>query len=281
MPGIFEPIIIRYDGLDAAAHEIDLMLLGQSLQGASRLIGVASHLALTGVYVSRAPAMSVRVLALPPQVRCFEVPVEVAGIIPVLPLLSAAGRAATKKAVEAIVNYIFARNGGRPSEAERAMEVVKAAIEANRDVTLKALDVADSVVKAANDQRPAVRSFAAPVGTSVSTAVIGGPERAFVIDQTAKEVIDYEEEPDIGPAQTFTVAVSELDIKTGSCKVALYGENDGRISAEITDPVVRSPRSPYSAAIHGQGWIKVTAKPHLRGGQIEKLTISDTQQDAG
>lgn len=276
MAGLLDPIVIRYDGLDATGHQIDLALLGQSLQGAGRLIAVSAHLAFTGVYVSRTPAMSVRVLAQPPQANCYELPASIVGVVPVLPLLTDTGRALAKRALEAIVNYIFAHNAGRSQEAEKAMDVAKTAIDANREVTLRLLDVVDAMQRAANDQRPAVRSFAAPVGNSVSTAIIGDRVEAFVIDAGAKEIIEREDDAEIGPAQTFTVALSELDIKTGSCKVALYGENNGRISAEITDPVVRMPRSPYSAALDAQGWIKVTAKPHIKGGKLEKLTISDT-----
>lgn len=277
-----DAIVIRYDGLDAESHRIDLGMLGQSLQGAARLLAVAGNIALTGQYVSKVPAMRIRVLALPPQANCFELPVAIVEMLPALPLLSPIGRALAKKAAIAFVNYILAKNANQPKEADKALDVALAAIEANKEVTLKALDVADAAVKAANDQRPASRQFATPVGHSVGTAIIGPRVEAFVIDAPAKEQIDREDATEIGRAQSYTVSLSELDIKTGSCKVALYGEGDGRIPAEIADPLVRQPRNPYSTALDAQGWIRVVAKPHLRAGRIEKLTISDvaTQQSA-
>ena len=42
---LFPPIVVRYDGLDAERHEIELGALGESLQGVSRIIGVAANFA--------------------------------------------------------------------------------------------------------------------------------------------------------------------------------------------------------------------------------------------
>jgi hypothetical protein len=272
-----EPIIIRYDGIDAAGHQIDLALLGTSLQGASRLIGVAAHISLTGVYVSRSPALAVRVLAGQSHDGCYEVPVWLTGMIPILPLLSDQGRQLGKQALEAIVNYILTKQGGSSKAAEMALDTAQQAIAANRDVTLEALQVAKAVVQAGDDQRPASRQFASPVGATVSTATLGDPERAFVVDQNAKAQIEQRPSVDIGPSQQFRVKVSELDIVTGSCKVEIHGDDSGlRIDGDIVDPVVNDPHSPYSAALDAQDWIAVTAKPHIKDGEISKLTISDT-----
>jgi hypothetical protein len=106
---------------------------------------------------------------------------------------------------------------------------------------------------------------------------LGDPERAFVVDQNAKAQIEQRPSVDIGPSQQFRVKVSELDIVTGSCKVEIHGDDSGlRIDGDIVDPVVNDPHSPYSAALDAQDWIAVTAKPHIKDGEISKLTISDT-----
>lgn len=274
---IFDPIIIRYDGLDAEDHRIDLALLGRSLRGASRLLGVAGHIVSTGIYVSKVPAMSVRVLAAVPQANCVEIPVYVQSLLPLLPLLSDVGRDYAKKAVVAIVRYIFVRNTGSPEEVEMAMNVALAAVAANEAVSLKSLDVALAVVRAGEDQRPAARDFASPVAQSVVTAMIGDRREAFVVDAAAKGLIEGSKTAvEIGPAQPFIVLVTELDIETGECKVKIQGVEVDRVDGDIADPVVANPRSPYSTALDGQYWITVMAKPHIRDGRIEKLTISDT-----
>jgi hypothetical protein len=62
-PYEFEPIVLKYEGLEADHNQIDLGQLGQSIQGAARLLASAGTLVETGQYVKKAPAMSVRVVA--------------------------------------------------------------------------------------------------------------------------------------------------------------------------------------------------------------------------
>lgn len=274
----FDTITIRYDGKDADFHSIDLELLGESLQGGARLLAVAAHLSLKGVFVSKSPAMAVRVLAATsPQANCFEIPVQIVGATPLLPLLSPMGRAVGKRVIEAIVNYFLARLGGKPREADKAMEVVMAAVEANRDVSLKAIDLASQVVKAAEAMGPAARQFVAPIGDSVATAVIGPSESAFVIGTEAKERICAVEPEAIEPSRPYEVKVTELDLKTGAAKLVLSNdESNARYGATIKDPVVHNPRNPYSDALHNQTWLKVTAKAHIKHGEINHITVLDT-----
>lgn len=270
------PIMIRYDGLDAEKHQVDMALLGQSLQGAARLIGISAHIALTGQYIRRSPGLSVRVLAGQPVDGCYQIPVYLMGVIPLLPLLSDAGREIGKRAIEATVNFILTKLGGGESEAIVAMETAQMAIQANKEVTLKALEVTQSLIKAGEDQLAAVRNYAAPIGQSAKSATIGEPKLAFIVNQNVRERLDKRPGLIIGPAQEYVIQVSELDVVSGSCKVALEGDDGGRLDGDIVDPVVTAPHSPYSEALDSQGWVKVIAKPHIRDSEVVKLTISDT-----
>lgn len=288
---VFTPILIRYEGLDASRDQIDLNLLGQSLQGAARLIAVAGHIATRREYVSRMPAMAVRILAEPPQAHCFELMAHIHWATAVLPLF----HPATGKIVEAIVTYFIKKFGSSPTEASKALDVALAAVTATEANASKALDVASKaldtvaagteamrqiLLTAANDQRPAVRSFAAPVGLTANTAVIGDdPEIAFPIDGNVRQLIDATPKAHLGPTREFAVFISELDTETGHGKVAIRGENEEekRFPCKIVDPAVFEAGSAYSSALDQQNWISVRAKPHLDDkGEIERLTISDT-----
>ncbi|MDE2166180.1 MAG: hypothetical protein KGJ66_07570 [Alphaproteobacteria bacterium] len=278
MDELLEPIIIRYDGIDAEHHEIDLALLGESLKGGARLLAVAANIAFTGEYLNRTPSMKIRVLAESTHARCFTITVGFAGTVPLLPLLTARGRKLATDATKAIVNYMLAKLSAKPSEAAKAMDLVRDAIQANKEVTMKSLEVAERAVeKAGAEQRPAAKSFVAPVGSTVSTAFIGEREKAVIIDVEARREIDREEPVEIEPSRTVTVLITELDVKTGACKVQIHGDDsDERYAGIITDPVVQNPKSPYSAALDSQGWLKVVAKAHVANGEIQRLTISDT-----
>ena len=118
---------------------------------------------------------------------------------------------------------------------------------------------------------------AAPVGQSAAQVVIGNPERAFVVDAAAKELIDYEPPAEILDTRPFTIKLTELDIKTGTGKAEVQGqEPDTRYQCSIVDPVVHDPQSPYSNAFNEQRWLAVSAKPHMRSGELHKLTVLDT-----
>jgi hypothetical protein len=58
----FRPIILRYEGLEADRHLIDLGQVGLSIHGAAQLLGSAGTVVLTGHYARRAPALSVKAL---------------------------------------------------------------------------------------------------------------------------------------------------------------------------------------------------------------------------
>src|SRR5690348_11203447 len=82
----FDPVILRYEGLDAERHLVDLGQIAVSLQGAAQLLGSASTAIITGQYARRAPALSVRVYAGIAKDGCWQLP---AIIVPVAPLAAA------------------------------------------------------------------------------------------------------------------------------------------------------------------------------------------------
>jgi hypothetical protein len=175
------------------------------------------------------------------------------------------------------VNFILTKLAGKESEAKMAMETAQQAIQSNTAVTLRAMDLMESLARAGEDQLPAARNYASPIGPSAKSATIGEPKTAFVIDQSARDRLDERPGTTFGPTQTYIVQISELDVVGGSCKVALRDETpSSRLDCDIADPVVKNPHSAYSEALDSQAWIKVMAKPHIIDSDVVKLTISDT-----
>jgi hypothetical protein len=160
-------IVLRYEGLDADRHSIDLGQLGQSIQGAAKLIGSAGHIAVTGDYAKQQQALTVRVLAGPAEANCYEFVAIITtispAIIPTLPTIKEAATSAIKRAVTGIVNYTLAKIGGRKSEAEHAKDVAIKALEEMGHTSRTAIESMERVVLG---QRPAARSFVSPVGQS-------------------------------------------------------------------------------------------------------------------
>ncbi|MGY3445623.1 DUF7946 domain-containing protein [Bradyrhizobium sp. USDA 4473] len=275
----FEEIILRYDGLDADRHVIELGTLGQSIQGASRLLGSAGSIVLTGQFAKHTNALSVRVLAGQPRAHCWELPaivVSVAPIVtPLLPTIKEAAKFAATKAVTGIVNFAISTVGHKPKEAEMAKEVAVKALEEMGHTSRTAIEAMERL---ATSQRPAVRLFVSPVGESCSIARIGDPTfGAVAVDQEMRQAIEASEPIEISAAAEYDVLISEFDLKNRSCKFSLRDQDDpnDRFNGEITDPVAQLPQNPYSDALNSQRWIRVRAKAQLKNGELEKLFISD------
>lgn len=275
----FEPIILRYDGLAADQHRIDLGQVGASLQGAAQLLGTAGTVALTGEYAKRSPALSVRVYAGIPNHACWELPAIIVSImpplVPMFPTIADITRKAATKAVTSIVNYAVATIAGKKSETVAAMETVQKAMAEVGHTSRHAMDVVERI--AANN-RPSIRLLVTPVGTACETMRIGKPaDGAIQIDQEMRAAIDAPDPIQISPAKQFDVLLSELDLKNGSCKFALRDSDDPdhRVIGDITDPLIYVPDNPYSQALSSQRWLSVTAKAEIKDGELTKLFISD------
>jgi hypothetical protein len=275
----FLPIIIRYDGLDADRHVIDLGHLGRSLHGASRLLGSAGSIVITGQFAKQTHALSVRVLAGQPQAHCWELPAIIATIMPaVTPMLPAFKEAATSaatKAVTGIVNYAISKIGGRNKEADMARDTAIKALEEMGHTSRATVEAMERVVLA---QRPAIKMFVSPVGESCNFARIGDPSfGAISVDTAARETIDAPEPVEIRETMEYEILITEFDYKNRSCKFSTRDQvnSNDRFNGEITDPVAQAPKNPYSAALDNQRWIWVRAKAQIRDGELEKLYISD------
>ena len=275
----FEPILIRYDGLDAAEHQIELSALGQSLQGASRLIGISANFIITGQYVKKAPALDVRVLAQESKGGCYEVIATIMAVSPpALPFITQMGSAA----VEHVVNYILAKFGGKPDHMNRMMDLLETAHQESGQTSRAAIEAMRSTVDTlANAQRPAARQFVTPVGETCATTRIGSiTGQAIEIDKPMKDAIIAPDEFEVSEETAYTVLISELDMQTGSCKVSVRGVDDAehRYASEITDPSVKLPNNPYALAMSAKQWIVVQAKGRISQGELEKLYISNTSE---
>ena len=73
------------------------------------------------------------------------------------------------------------------------------------------------------------------------------------------------------------ILISEMDRLNQTCKFAFRDDQnpERRLSAQITDPIIQTPNDPYSAAFSAQRWIIVVGKLQRKGGEADRLFISD------
>jgi hypothetical protein len=275
----FEPIVLRYEGLQAADHLIDLAQLGHSLQGAAQLLGTAASIVETGEYAKRPSAMSVRVLAGTPRGGSWEIPAIIMSVLPPPDQHAIFAEYAKKLATAAttkIVNFALSRfKSDKPSDTTAALQTVEKAMAEVGQTSRHAID---AVLRMAEQQRTPIRQLVYPVGVSCETLMIGSAVNgAIPIDSTLRAAIDAPEELDVQPSARHEILISEMDRLNQSCKFAFRGDENAerRISGEITDPIIQTPSDPYSAAFSEQKWITVVAKLQLKKGSPDKLFISD------
>lgn len=274
-----QPIILRYDGMDADRHEIELAGLAESLKGMSRILTVTANFLATEKFVQHEDVMSIRVVAREPKAKCFQIEVEAIWKFLEHPLVSGV----LGGLILGVIGYIFKRAANQREEMKHLQSALEVAIKqlGHRDqpVVDRLLTTIDRMADAL---RPAVKQAVAPVGVSAATMTVasaeGGVWRGVIVGEAEKEAIVADNPPEIGVESTFHVRLTELDILNGACKVTFRDRPDVRYRGKITDPVIGQPNNPYVLALAEQVEIAVRAKPALRDGEIERLFISDTVQ---
>lgn len=271
---------IRYEGGDASAKEIDLNQLGQSLQGFARILAVSAHFCQTGKYNKQFESLSVRVLAKPvAQHRCYEISATIDTIASSKELWSGLGTAVFM----AVVGYVFNRR------KEQEMKHLSAALDKTlgmqeRNTEQMAQSQAQmlaTIERLAQALTPAARQALAPIGQSVASINVRSEADAhdapvLRLDQATKESLQARQDSIIMPARDYSGIISELDMLTGACKVALESDPDARISASITDPIGQRPGNAYAAAMKDLAMLRFRAKAEVdQDGGIARLYISD------
>jgi hypothetical protein len=170
----FDPIILRYEGLDADRHQVDLGQVAVSLQGAAQLIGSASSAMITGQYAKRAPALSVRVYAGIARDGCWELPAIIVPVAPIaaamFPPIAEIGKRAATRAVTAAVNYVVAKVSGQSNDVKRTLDSLDKAVA---ELGQTARHGYDAIERMAAQQRPAARNLVVPIGQSCSVIYLG------------------------------------------------------------------------------------------------------------
>lgn len=213
----FEPIILHYDGLDTDRHQIDLAELGQSLQGAAKILGSAASVVVTGEYAKT--ILPVRVFAGVPRAGSWDLPAIIMTVaplgMPIFPVVADMGKKAASKAVTSIFSYVVSKLGSpKKSDVQAAMDVAEKSLAEAGQTMRHAIDAVERI---ASHQHPAVRLFVSPIGDTCNSIRVGKTiDGAISVDQTMRAQIEQPEPVQIGNAAQFEILLSELDLKNHS-----------------------------------------------------------------
>lgn len=271
-----EAITIRFDGLDADAHEIEIGALAESLRGLSRIIGVCGNFAATNRYVSHRDALAVRVVVVEPRANCFEILAWVKWAAEQPLIATAVGGL-----IVTLITYVFSNAANKREEMRQLRGALDTAI---KELGTRDQPVVDRLLttidKMADALRPAVKQAVVPVGQSARTLYVGAPggERGATVGEAEKAAINEPEPVEITQESDYEVTITELDIETGSCRVYLPGDPPVRVSGTITDPTLGIANNPYATALASMLPLTVRAKAMIKVGEIDRLYISDARR---
>lgn len=263
---------IRYEGNDAADHQLELNQLGESIQGFARILAVSAHVLKTGQYAKQYESLGVKVFAgVVPEHHCYEVQAIIKDIAMSKEFWSGfAGVSFTL-----LVQYVFSKRSAE--EMKHLSAALKQSMGQNAAMVDKLLGTIDRMAAAL---QPAAKQALRPIGSSCAHIDIYRDDEKTVsvhLDQATKDLIAGAPSNTFTETQEFVGVISEMDMQTGSCKVTLDGDSqDSRISASIVDPVARNPSNAYAVAMAKLTSIRFKAKSEIDSeGSLVKLYISD------
>jgi hypothetical protein len=275
VPGEFidEGVIFQFDGLEADRHELELGALAEAMRGMNRIVGVCGTFAITLQHRQHQDAWAVRVVTRAPEARCYQIGawLQWAATDPL-------GVTIVGGLTVLLVGYVCKKVAGDREEMRQLRGALDAAIKelGNRDQTV--VDrLLTTIDKMAEGLRPSVKAVTAPLGGSAATLTVAGERTGpqTRLDIADKQAILEDRDVEVGPEADYRVLLTELDVETGGCRVALAEAPEKRLFGKITDPALALPHNSYASALASRQPLRVRAKPTLREGEIDRLFISD------
>lgn len=270
----FAPISIRYEGLDAANHTLELGQLGESIQGFARTIAVVANFAYTGLPALHYDALDVKVLAVPvPEHHCFEIWAKIEPIVMTKEFwAAAAGSLGTL--MGAVLTYILSSR--KAEEMKYLSEALQKSMDGNQAVTEKLVSTVEKLADALN---PAVRKALTPIDRSCSQIdIFQGQTKIQSMNSETKRAFASVGTKVADHSSTYKGLITEFNITTGACQVQLEG-SDKTINGKISDPAYTQANNPYALALASKTPIGFLAKYEVdAAGELVKLHIFDTTE---
>lgn len=273
---------LRFDGLDAVHHRVDMRLLGRAMLGAEAAIHDGYWLAIerSADRGRKRTELSVQVYA--PRAKCYELQGAIFGAAGVLPFAYEVATSLGADYVKHLLSAILLYHGGRRSDAashmDKALDIIReqnASTERMHAVTM------DTMLKLVEGSRRAATDIVAPVGPSVNRLQIGTSdmEDATDIDVAMADAIRSTQPVQVSDMVDVSVRFDALLRASRKAKVYLDEAGDKPVSAEIRDPAYDEFPNLYSEAFHQDHPLMVSAKISRRDdGEIVKLHIMDAKQ---
>ena len=277
-------ISIKFDGVDADKHSLDVRSLGECLVALDRVTNYGLVSICEYRFPRRGERFPLRVVAQEPKQGSFEILADFAPytslLLPLVPEMFYSG---ASDIIWNWLSWIVKRCSGNDREADpHFTELMALTKELHKSQALSEERTQKFLLEALDKMRPVARELVAPVGPSADTLSISNPSNAglkTVIDLPMADNIRAGEKLEVGAMETLVVQVDGLIHHSKQLKIH-HPELTGKfVSASVRDPAFGELNSPYTRAVANKGKLKVAAKPVRKpDGSLHTLYIMDAQE---
>lgn len=285
----FEPIQIRFDGLDAENHKIDLAQFGKSALGISKIMATTAQFVATGNYRQTQRKIDYKVLIGRAEDNCITFEAVIQAIDnkeAAIAFLAFGGMVAANIVTDIyklVFKYLWSLFTSSEDVEEKQKELEKkldSLIQDKENIT----KLIDTVHKMADGLLPAAKNATQPINISCETIQFGDIQKNYFVKLDASDkqaIIDRDFE--FTDLENHRVIISEIDMKNATCMVSLQDDLKRRFKARITDPQIEQANNDYGIATNSRQIVTIAAKKKLDKGNIKEFIISDinlNQSDA-
>lgn len=273
---------IRFDGLDAKEHTIDMRELGTALVGFEKAISDSVFLATEGRLPKPRERRSLVVKVEAPKAACVELQGTVEAASGLLPIALEILKNPGTHFIFQMLSFVLKKAGGKPKEAEaHVLEAIRALNDDRASERAASLESQRMFHEAADRLAErliaggAVRQMVAPVGRTSETLSIGAPPGLppTVVDVPMAEAVRSKEPLEVGEMTRMRVRVDGLIQHSRQLKVEIEDRPGHYVNADVRDPAFDERPNVYTDAVSSAGYILIDAKPTYREGELVKLHI--------
>lgn len=280
-------IHIKFDGLDAANHVVDMRLLGRSLQGYDRIISDGVILFTQKRLPRRGERSPLVIQAQAPKQGSQDIYAALAENSVLLPLGWQFLTDGAGNIVWHWVSFVLERLGGRKSDSDKHLDALmetqrlNSAERAASEANWLAHDAAwrDKIFTLFDRLIPAAANAVAPVGVSASYTAFGAGQSPLTkVDEPMADAIRSRGEIELSDLQAIVLKTEGF--RDHDRKLFVHNpEGEGFIGATVNDPAFKGDDNPYVGAAARKASIRVKAKMAYRSGKLEKIYIMDFEAE--
>lgn len=269
-------INVRFDGLDADDHVIDMRLFGEAMIGLERTLSAGLNALATGSVQPRSKLM-LAIKATPPRDGCVQLDavVELAqGVLPLLkPVLVGAGGMIAKHLISAVIKRFGGSKAQSASEVEKVLDLMKLEKEDRQRERETILGVIDRL-------RPAAIQMMAPVGRSAEKLTVSSAndDEPTAFDVPMAQALRSRTDLEVSEMQPMRLKVDGITVHTRTLKVEDPDVPGRYVTAEVRDPAFTDGENVYTQSVTKM--IDVQAKATYREGVLHRIHIMDAKAAA-